>query len=146
MEITTRLHRKRLEEVRKQRHRDIAHIWRVPFDQHYRIRTTRQVHCHVRKSLIHWCKTIAHADNTLAVAQRLVKGLTQCQRHILHCVMDINMQIALRFDSQVKETMHGKVRQHVVKESHTCGNLVFACSIQIQFDLDLCFVCLTGYF
>ena len=102
MEITARRHSKRLEEMWKQRGWDIANIRRMPFRLNHRIRTPRQIHCHMRQRFIHRRKTISHADNSLAVAERLVEGLTQCQRNILHRVMNVNVQIALGLYSQIK--------------------------------------------
>ncbi len=94
----------------------------------------------MRQSLVHRSKTISHADNSLAVAERLVKGLSQRQSNIFHRVMDINVQIAFRLDIEIEQSMHSKVSQHVVEKPNSCGNLMFACAVQIQFDGNLRFV------
>jgi hypothetical protein len=36
----------------------------------------------------------------------------------------------------IKQSMHGKMSQHVVEETDTCGYIVFSYAIQFQIDTD----------
>src|SRR5262245_66455306 len=99
----------------------------------------------MRQRFIHWRETISHADNSFSVTECLVKGLTQCQRHIFHGVMDVNVQVTFSLDVEVEESVHGEVGQHVVEKSYTSGNIVLTGADQVRSDLYLCFVSLSCY-
>ncbi len=143
MQIAARGDGKRLEEMRKQRGRDISNIRRVPFRLNDGIGTTRQVDGHMCQGFIHRRKAIAHADNAFAVAKRLVEGLSQRQGNIFHRVMSIDVQITFCLNGEIEQSMHGEMGQHVIEKTNACGDFMFASSIQIEFDLDLCFIGLT---
>jgi hypothetical protein len=45
--------------------------------------------------------------------------------------MRVNIQVSACFDFQIKQTMNGYLRKHVVKETHAGINCEIATSIQI---------------
>jgi len=137
VQIGPRRHGERLEEMREQRGRDIPHIRRVPLSLDDRVGPPGQIHRHVRQGLIHRRKAIAHADDAFAVAERVIKSLSQRQRHVLDRVVKINVQVARCLHRQVEQSVHREVGQHVVEESHARGNVVRTRAVQIQFDFDL---------
>src|SRR5687767_5508305 len=95
---------------------------------------------------IHRCEAIADADDSLTITECFIEGLTQGECHIFNGVMCVYLEIALRLHRQVEESMDGKMCQHVVEESNSSVDLMLADAVQIQFDRNLCFIRLTGYF
>jgi hypothetical protein len=55
--------------------------------------------------------------------------------------MNIDVQVAAGFDSQVEQAMHGNVGQHVIEKADTGGDVMLTGTIQIQFDGDLGLIC-----
>ena len=108
-----------------------------------RIRPARQIDRHLGEGLIHRREAVAYADDALAVAEGFVERLSQCRCDVFHRVMSIYLQIAFGLHGEVEQSVYGKMSQHVVEEPKACGDFVFACSIQLQFDADLSFVRLT---
>src|SRR5512134_1936254 len=100
----------------------------------------------MRQGLVHRREAVTHADDALAVAEGLIEGLSQCQREIFDGMVSIYFEIALGLHAKVEQSMHGEMRQHMIEKTDARGDVVFARSIQIEFDSDLRFIGLTGYF
>src|SRR5689334_1775435 len=95
----------------------------------------------MRQGFIHGSETITHADDSFAIPKCLIKGLAQCERHILDSVMSVNFKIAFRLHKQIEQPMHSEMGKHVVEETDSCGDFVFSTSIEVEVDFDFRFVC-----
>ena len=61
---------------------------------------------------------IGVAGDALHVAERLTDRLAQRDAHILHRVVEIDVQIAFRLNLQVDEGMARDLVEHVVEKAH----------------------------
>ena len=95
------------------------------------------------KGLIHRRKGIRHADDAFTVAECLVEGLPEGEGNILHRVMHINVQVALRLYGQIEQTVDGEMGQHMIEKADPCRYFVLAGPIQIKIDSDLRLICLS---
>ena len=59
--------------------------------------------------------------------------------------MCVYLEIALRLNLQVEQSMDGKMRKHMVQESNSRGDLVLSTTVKLEVDADLRFTCLSRY-
>lgn len=70
------------------------------------------------------------------VTQSLRKGLTQADPHIFHRVMAVNLEIALRLQTEVEKTMHCQQAEHVFHEAQPAGHVGPPTAVKEQIEMD----------
>ena len=69
---------------------------RVPLDVDHGVGPAAQVQRHQAQRLVHRHVAVRGADDARPVAQRPVERLAQADRHVLHRVVRVDVQVALR--------------------------------------------------
>ncbi len=87
----------------------------------------RPVHRQVRRRI---------APDTLLVAQRLLQRLAQRDADILGRVVEVDMQVALRFQLDVDQAMARKLLEHVIQETNAGCDPVSARAVEVHGGLD----------
>ena len=88
----------------------------------HRIRTTRQIHCHLRPRFVHREQESVAPDAAL-VTQRLAQRFAEGKRAVFNGVVFVDVQVALAFELQRKTAMPRHLFEHVVEEPDARGNV-----------------------
>ena len=123
----------RVEELSRCLHVHLAQTVYRRVDIVNEVRTAGKVDGALHKGLIHRQQEEAVAGDARLVAERLADCLADHDTHVLHGVMRIHIEIALRLQRKIEEPVLGKSRQHVVKESDSGGNVKDTRSVNVQF-------------
>ena len=89
---------------------------------------------------IHGHDEVSGAVDALAIAERFREKLAEHDADVLDGVMLIDIQIALRFQSEVKAAVFCEELQHMIEESNASGDFVAAAALDFQRTLDLRFL------
>jgi hypothetical protein len=95
------------------------------------------------KGFIHGNIGMTVAANTRFVAKRLLKSHPQTDSQILDGVMIVDLDITMRGDFQIKETVNSKQGKHVIQKTDTGMNGGSAHAIKGEDQLDIGFSGLT---
>ena len=114
----------------------IAQLVAGEIDLPDQVGAVRQVQRHAGQRLIHRDGRLAIAADALAVAQRLREGGADRDAAVLGRMVEVDMQVAFRLDRQVDQAVARQLLKHMVEKADACGNLVHACTIQVQRNLD----------
>src|SRR5229473_1642167 len=97
----------------------------------------RDVHGGVQEGFIHGQEGRAVADDARLVAQRLAEGLAQADPHVLHRVVEVDLEIAAGIHGQVHEAVLGPGLEHVAEERDARLHLGGARAIEADLEHDL---------
>ncbi len=100
-------------------------------------RTTGDVERDAGQRLVHRGERIAVAADAALVAQRLRHRLADRDAGVLHRMMLVDMQIALRADVKVDQRVAGELLQHVIEEADAGFHLIQAGAVEIDGDGDV---------
>ena len=139
MERDLRVVRKTAEKLPEEVHIKTAHLGPRPFDLAKQPGAPGKVDDDPAERLIQGNITVAIAGNSALVSDRLFKGHTQRNPHILNRVVVIDVHVTLGLDLKVNQAMPGNLIQHVVKKGNTRFQHRAASAIQIDGDPDLGF-------
>ena len=131
--------RKRLKELFEQLGVHLADLVALEFDMPDEIRPTAEVYRGPAKCLVHRQIGMAKACNAAKIAQGLGDRLAKDNTCILDRMVHINMQVPNNFDIQVDRRMFGETLQHMIEKADACIQISFACSVQINGQLNGCF-------
>jgi hypothetical protein len=97
----------------------------------------RQVEGCVHARLVHHQRKGAVAPDAALVAERFGQGLAQCDAHILHRVVVVDVQIARGRDRQVDQGVARQLIEHVVEEAHAGLVGINPCPVEVYLDGNL---------
>src|SRR6266496_1697932 len=80
--------------------------------------TPGKIHSRQTQRLIHRHQEISGAQNSFLVAQRLSECLPQDDANIFHRVMLVDIEIANRFELQIKSAMMREQLQHMIEKTN----------------------------
>ena len=129
------VHGEGLEELPHQLGVEFADLGRVELGPEHEEGPAGDVHGHPGQGLVHGQMHIGVAGDALHVAERLADRLAQRDAHILHRVVEIDVQVAFGLNFQVDEGVARDLVEHVVKKAHARGDLGLARAIERDLDL-----------
>lgn len=88
------------------------------------IRPSADVQGYKSQGFIHGHVGMADAVDPFAVAQCLVKCLTQHNGRVLDGVVAVNVQVARGFHGEIKEAVNGYGREHMIQKPDSCADTV----------------------
>src|SRR6266571_3923821 len=123
MDIGARAASKAFKEVVNQLRLQVADHPRFHFCVHYGRGATAEIYGSHSQSFVHWHQEVSGAHDAALVAQRLAECFAQCNSHVFHRVVLVNIQIAGGFQLQVESAVACEKLQHMIEEADSCGHL-----------------------
>jgi len=104
---------------------------------HVQAGAARKIDHHARQRFVQRHISVAVAANAFFVAHRLGKGLAECDAHVFHGVMAVDVQVALGLNVQVNQAVAGDLVEHVVKKADAGGQLGRTRAVEVDAHRDL---------
>jgi len=133
MEIRSGVVYKTVEEIRQQFRLQIANQPDFHPVLIYERWAASEIHRDYRESFVHRQYEIAGAVDAFAVSQCLGEKLAHDDADILHCVVLIDVEIAIGFEFQVERAVFREKLQHVIEETNARGDFVTAAALDAEF-------------
>src|SRR5262245_59202649 len=99
-----------------------------------------EINCNLRQCFVERNRSKSKSLDPCLFAQGLMQGLAHDDANILHCMVFVDIDVALGLNRQIKETMFGQEFKHVVEEANPCVDLSLPTAIQRPFNTDIGFL------
>jgi hypothetical protein len=139
------VHRESLEELAHELRVELANLRRMECRPEDEERAAGDVERDARQRLVHGQERLRVAGDALEIAQRLAYGLPQRDAGVFNGMVLIYMQIALRGDLQIDETVPRDLIEHVIEEADSGRNIGFTGPVEVHLDADIGFLGLSLY-
>ncbi len=103
-------------------------------------RPARHVERDPGQRLVHRQQAVGVAGQSPLVAERLRQRLTECDSDVLDRMVIIDMAVALGPNFDVDKGMTRQLIEHVIEETNAGCNIGKARPIEVEADLDACFL------
>ena len=122
LQVAARGAAERVEEVAEHFGGYVADPFTAEFGIPFEVDASPEVEEHQRPAVVHRQGEPVAGDAGLR-SQRAVDGLAQGDGHVLHGVVFVDVEVALRIDGERDAAVVGNLGEHVVEEAQTGGNL-----------------------